>query len=551
MSQSDRIPLGELLTGRGLVGESHIAFSLQAQKVTGERVGEVLERLGMVSQYDIAVAIAEQEGLDYLDVDHAAPTPEALQLFNMKLCLSNHFLPLSVADGVVEAASAFHDPVELAETIQRHSGLKTLIRQGEKGKIGNAVRLYYFFLENPVETLFKEQAEQLARDEGMTRPTGPILEHLFHLAVAERASDIHFRALEKTLNVSFRIDGVLRSMFALPKSLKRLISAIKIEAEMDIAEQRLPQDGSFSAHILGADYDIRASSLTSPFGENLTLRLHPIRSDFMNLRQLGFAEEDARRFQRLAARPYGLILATGPTGSGKTSTLNAAIRTLNLVEKNVLTVEDPIESRMHLALQTEINVKAGYTFAEAPGRLLRHDPDVILLGEIRDRETARAALSAAETGHMVFSTLHANAALGAISRLRALGVPAFMLADALSAVLSQRLVRTLCRNCKREEAVSPEERAFLDAAGEEGVEVLWRGAGCASCGGTGFYGRTMVYELLEADERLLELIAEEAPLEKLSAHVRQGGFRTMAQVGAAKVRAGETSLEELRRVIGR
>ncbi len=542
-----RKPLGELLKEKGLIGEGHIQLALQDQKITRQRLGETLERLAFVSEYDVATTIAEQEGRDYLDVDQVVPKEETLRLFNMNLCINNHFLPLEHGNGVIRVAAASDDVEGLEKLLTRLTGLRPEILQGEKGKIHNAAQHYYYFLDNPVEKLLERELQLLAADVDDVRSLEPVIGHLFQLAVKHRASDIHIRPMDRAINVAFRVDGVMRPMFSLSPNMKRLISTFKMKAEMDIAEQRLPQDGSFSATILNNPYDFRVSTTVCPYGENVVIRLLPMSSNLMGLIQLGFEREDVDFIKRIFNEPYGIVLLTGPTGSGKTTTLYAALRTLNLTQKNVITVENPIEYRLPLVRQTEINTRAGYTFANAIRFFLRHDPDVILVGEVRDNETAQTAVSASETGHLVLSTLHTNTALGALPRMRSLGIEPFMLAESLVATVSQRLVRRICPSCKEAYAPSEQELEYL---GDNTITTLYRGTGCPTCNGTGYMGRTLVYEILRPDAELKAKISRDEGMDVLEEVAVRGGFRNIFTSAVRKVKRGETSIEEMVRVLG-
>ncbi|MBF0284123.1 MAG: type II/IV secretion system protein [Magnetococcales bacterium] len=542
-----RKPLGFLLQEKGLITDGHIQLALQDQKVTKEKVGEILERLGFVSQYDVAVTISQQEDRPYLDVDQTSPEEKTLRLFNMNLCLNNSFLPINHAAGEINVITATDNVEDLERLISRNSGLRPKFFQGEKGKIQNAIQYYYYFLENPVEKLIEREIQLLTVDTDDVRSLDPFISNLFQLAVKNRASDIHIRPMDKTISVAFRVDGVIRAMFALPLNFKRLTSTLKMRAGMDIAEQRLPQDGSFSETILNNRFDFRASTTVCPFGENMVLRLLPMRSDFMGLTQLGFEDDDVAILKRIFNEPFGIVLLTGPTGSGKTTTLYAAVRALNLTEKHVLTVENPIEYRIPLVRQTQINTKAGYTFANAIRFFLRHDPDVILVGEIRDKETAETAISASETGHLVLSTLHTNTALGALPRLRSLGIPPFMLSDSLVGVVSQRLVRRICPHCK--ESYTPDQTE-LDYLEDQTIQVLYRGKGCAACHQTGMFGRTLVYEVLEATAELCMGIARDDNLDQLMEIAKRNNFHDIKAVARRKVKSGELAVSEIIRVLG-
>ncbi|ABK43449.1 type II secretion system protein E (GspE) [Magnetococcus marinus MC-1] len=547
--QPRKKPIGVLLQEKGLISDAHIGLALQDQKITKERVGEILERLGFVSQYDVATTISEQEDRPYLDINAVRPAEESLRLFNRNICEQNDFLPMrhDTQAGAIECVTAADDVVALDKLITRHTGLKPFFYQGEKGKIRNAVQYYYYFLENPVEKLLEREIQLLSMDKDDVRNLDNFVAHLFQLAVKNRASDIHIRPMDRAINIAFRIDGVLRPMFSLPPSMKRVITTLKMRADMDIAEQRLPQDGSFGETILTNHYDFRVSTTVCPYGENMVMRLLPAKSDFMGLPQLGFEPDDIELVRQIFNEPYGIVLLTGPTGSGKTTTLYAAVRALNLTEKNVMTVENPIEYRIPLMRQTQINTKAGYTFSSAIRHFLRHDPDVILVGEIRDKETAETAISASETGHLVLSTLHTNTAFGALPRLRSLGIPPFMLADSLVGVVSQRLVRKICPTCKEAYTPSQEELDYLKI---EGLDTLYRGVGCETCFGTGFHGRTLVYEVLRSFPALAVAIGNDATLDEMRHIAVSNGYREIETCAHAKLVRGDVSLSEVVRVLG-
>ncbi len=381
----------------------------------------------------------------------------------------------------------------------------------------------------------------------MARGMDTLVQHIFHLAVKMRATDIHIRPMRKSTNIAFRVDGVLTSVMALPAALNRLVSSIKMKADMDIAEQRLPQDGRFTATILNNVYDFRVSTIVSPQGENMVLRVLPLESSTMGMGQLGFFEEHIQTVERMFNEPFGIILLTGPTGSGKSTTLYAGIRRLNLLQKNVLTVEEPIEYDIPLIRQTQVNIKAGYTFSSAIRYFLRHDPDVILIGEIRDAETAATAVTASTTGHLVLSTLHTNSALGAIPRLKDLGVRSFLIADSLIGVVSQRLVRKVCNACRETYEPPAWEKAYLK---DESLTTLSRGQGCEACLGSGYFGRTLAYEILTVNKELALMIEQEADLKDISEVVKGSGFVDIFDIMAEKVRQGVTTTAEAVRILG-
>jgi len=542
-----RKQLGELLKEKGLITENHIRYALQEQKITQERLGELFERLGFVTEHDVVATLSEQSSVPYLDVDTVMPQEAVLKMFNKNLCLNNLFLPIRRVDRNLEVAAANIGDDSLIQRISRQTGLIPTLYIGEQKKIINAVNKFYYFLENPVERLIANEVKVLSQDKEMARGMENLVKHLLHLAIKMRATDIHIRPTAKSINISFRVDGVMTSVLALPPNLNRLIASIKMRADMDIAEQRLPQDGRFTATILNNTYDFRVSTIVLPQGENMVMRILPMESAIMGLGELGFLSEHIQHMQRIFNEPFGIVLLTGPTGSGKSTTLYAGIRCLNLLEKNVLTVEEPIEYEVPLLRQTQVNEKAGYTFANAIRYFLRHDPDVILVGEIRDAETAATALTASTTGHLVLSTLHTNSALGAIPRLRDLGIRPFLIADSLIGVVSQRLVRKICGHCKTAYSPADWERTYLKTPE---IDELYKGKGCEVCNGTGYFGRTLVYELFTVNRELALLIEQGVDVSQLALHSKENGFVDIFDITVQKVLAGITTTEEALRILG-
>lgn len=539
--------LGDLLREKGVVRDVDIRFALQAQEVTGEKLGSVLTRIGMVSEYELASTVAEQLGLEYHDLLLLRPDEAVLRKFNRNLCLSLRIFPIrATKEKRVLVATSELPEQRLEQAVLRATGMRPVFVLAEESRVVAAIFNFFYFLENPVETLLRREAEILAADTSMTVSPENFIHCMLLLAIKRRATDIHLRPMAKGLSLAFRVDGVLANEMFLPERLSRVITAIKLTAGMDIAEQRLPQDGRWSATLLERRYDIRASTLCAHYGENLVLRLLSQEKASFGLGNLGFFEEDARLVRQAFEEPFGLMLLTGPTGAGKSTTLVAGLVSLDLLGKNVLTIEDPIEYLVPLARQTEVNEAAGYDFSNAMRSFLRHDPDVILVGELRDEKTAKTALDAATTGHLVLSTLHANTALGAIPRLRSLGMDNLTMSDTLICVVSQRLVRVICSDCKESYASSAEECSYLKTQ----VAQLYRGAGCAACHGAGYFGRTIVYEILLLDKELREMLERDCRGADLHEAAVRKGFRTMFDVGVRKALSGVTTVAELRRVLG-
>jgi len=540
-------PLGALLKEKDLITEASIRFALQEQKITKEKIGEILERLCFVTGNDVVMALAEQNGLPYLDIDSILPEKNILKLFNKNFCLNNIFLPIRKIEKSLEIVGYNIDDGKLEQLISRQTGLVPKFYISERKKIINAINKLYYFLEHPVEKLIEKEVNLLSHDIEMARGIDNLSKHIIHLAIKMRASDIHIRPTAKSTNISFRIDGVMSSVLSLPVSLSRIVTSLKMKAEMDIAEQRLPQDGRFSATILNNAYDFRVSTIVSPQGENMVLRILARDSAIMGMSQLGFFDKHIQSVEKMFNEPFGIILLTGPTGSGKSTTLYAGIRRLNLMEKNVITVEEPIEYDIPLLRQTQVNEKAGYTFASAIRYFLRHDPDVILLGEIRDAETASTAITASTTGHLVLSTMHTNSAVGAIPRLKDLGIKPYLIADSLIGVVSQRLVRKICNACKESYTPSEWEKTYLK---DSSIGELYKGRGCDVCNGAGYFGRTLVYELLNIDRDMSLLIEKEADLSLIFEKAKDAGFVDIFDITADKVKQGIATSEEAVRTLG-
>lgn len=546
-AEKSKKQLGEILKEKGIITEDHIKYALQVQKITKDRLGEIFEKLGFVTENDTVKTLAQQSRTSYINVDEVLTEDTVLKLFNKNLCLNNTFLPIRKVDGTIEVAAYNTNDVKLGQLISRQTGLKPKFFISERSKIINAVNKLYYFLENPVEKLIGHEINILSRDTEMARGMDNLINHIFHLAIKMRATDVHIQSMKQSIDVSFRVDGVLSPVMSLPVVLNRIIASLKMKADMDIAEQRLPQDGRFSANILNNNYDFRASTIVSPQGENMVLRILPMESAIMGMEQLGFFKEHVKIVEKMFKEPFGIVLLTGPTGSGKSTTLYAGIRRLNLLEKNVITVEEPIEYDIPLLRQTQVNEKAGYTFASAIRYFLRHDPDVILVGEIRDKETASTAVTASTTGHMVLSTLHTNSAIGAIARLKDLGVRPFLIADSLVGVLSQRLVRKICNACKESYSPTEPEKEYLK---DQTIETLYRGKGCEVCNNSGYFGRTLVYELLTVNRELSTLIAKEADPSQIAERAAASGHINMLDIMTEKVKQGVTTYEEAVRTLG-
>jgi general secretion pathway protein E/type IV pilus assembly protein PilB len=542
-----RIRLGDILIEQGLIEEKHLLFALQVQKTTREKLGQILTRIGLINEYDLATILARQLNLEFIDLNNEEPDTELLKKFNRHTCLTHKIFPLRYQNNKVLLATSDLPGPQLEQICLRFTGKKPEYVVAEETKIVTSIYNYFYFLENPVEVILQREAELLAADTSMTTSPDNFIHHLLLFAVKKRATDIHIRPMINGISVALRIDGTLESAFFFPPQLKRIATAIKLQAGMDISEQRLPQDGRWSVRILNRRYDIRVSSIVTPYGENLVLRLLSQEKAGFSLETLGFLDEDLKIIKQAFAEPFGIMLLTGPTGSGKSTTLTAGLMTLDLLGKNVITIEDPIEYIVPLARQTQINEAAGYNFANAIRYFLRHDPDVILVGEMRDELTARTAMTAANTGHFVLSTLHSNTALGAIPRLQDLNIDNLTIAESLVCIISQRLIKTVCPFCREQYTPTEEEKRYLH---DPDIKALYKGRGCDLCGKSGYRGRTLIYEILLMNKRLRSLIEQNASIYELEKAILESGFNSMFDIAVKKIKAGITDIKEIKRVLG-
>ncbi|MBN1297610.1 type II secretion system ATPase GspE [bacterium] len=539
----------------------------QKQSVrSGKSIQEVLLEFGFVSSKKFAETLAQYLGLQYVelgDLDGLEAIPD--MPLTVKFLRQHRILPLSLTDGVMVLAMA--DPLDLVvlENIRKAFGFVLDVRISDSAEIERKIEDLYgsgtSSMKMILDDLQEEELEILGSDEDQDvdtlrdmaseAPVIKLVNLLFSQAVEIGASDIHIEPFEGDLHIRFRVDGVLNEQESPPKRLQSaIISRIKILARMNIAEHRLPQDGRIRLRILGKKIDVRVSTVPTMYGESVVMRLLDQTSMFIELEALGFPPDNLTVFKELILHPHGMILVTGPTGSGKTTTLYAALDKINVPGKKILTLEDPVEYQLKGVNQIQVNTKIGLNFSGGLRAFVRQDPDVIMVGEIRDRETAEIAIQSALTGHLVFSTVHTNDAVGAITRLQDMGVENYLIASCLDGVLAQRLVRRICPDCKI--PTRPDLRALqeLEIDPDPSVESLtvYRGAGCKRCGNTGYRGRMGIYELFVINEEFKQLIVDKASANILKKAARRAGMKTLRDDGWTKVRKGLTSIEEVMRV---
>jgi type IV pilus assembly protein PilB len=548
--------LGEMLIDEGLITPEQLNRAIEQQKQSGLRLGQLLIRMGLVTEEGIIAALGDQAGIPYVNLDNYIIDPKVISLIPESLARANLIIPLFKIGTTLTIAMADPLNVKAIDEARRKVGCEVDTAVSTEEQIRRAIDSY-FGLSSSIEDIVKEAlegdlkvtVEGAGMDAGVEAPIIRLANLIIFQAVRDNASDIHLEPDEHKLGVRYRIDGILHETVSPPKHLQAaLISRIKVMANMDIAETRAPQDGGFQINTDGRTIEFRVSSFPTIYGENIVLRILDQSKSVLDLEDLGFSPEILSRYQALLTSPYGIILVTGPTGSGKTTTLYAALNSINSIDKNIITIEDPVEYRLPLIRQTQVNPKAGVTFASGMRSILRQDPDVIMVGEMRDVETAEMAFEAALTGHLVFSTLHTNDAAGALARLLHLGIEPFLVASPTIAVLAQRLVRTICPNCRAPYRPSP--RLLQGFRLEENIEQkFYRGKGCKACRNTGFRGRTGIYELIALNEEIRKLILENASTTAIrQAAKRSQNMNSLREDGLAKVLKGITTLEEVDRI---
>jgi len=562
--------LSEILVRKGYITKAEVEEAERARRERAERLDAALVRLGLITEEQALEALSEQLGIPFMDLSELTPEPELLELVPSRLVFRNQVFPVDQVDGKLLVATS--DPLN----IRLFDELRTLLGRdvepvvASSRDIRSAINTYYGVGADTVDTLVRENGAQDGKTiklvEDVNADLGSGAEDLSQLddratlirfvnqvlieALSLRATDVHFEPFEKELAVRYRIDGVLQEA-NVPLEVKRfqnaIVSRIKIMAGLDIAEKRLPQDGRIALLLGGREIDVRVSIIPMLFGEGVVLRLLDKSSLSLSLEDLGMDAEPFGTFTDIITRPHGIILVTGPTGSGKTTTLYAALEKVRSSELKIITIEDPIEYQLNGVNQIQVRPAIGLDFAEGLRRVLRHDPDVIMVGEIRDRETAEIAIQSAMTGHLVFSTLHTNDAASALTRLVHMGIEPYLVASSVEAVMAQRLVRVICPECKAEDR-SAEHMAELSSLTSRRDIVLYHGTGCRHCRDTGYYGRQGIFELVALDDPMRDMVLAHAGSYQIKQYALAHGTRSLRQAAWRKVVAGVTTLNELYRV---
>jgi len=555
--------IGRILIQKGKITEEKLEIALKEQasqeRTSQKKVGEILVALGFITEDDLLEALGEQFGMRYLRFhDFPKVIPDDTYP-SVKFMKEYKFVPIGVEGGVMRIAVA--DPLNeyLYDALHVFADRDVEIYLSSEKDIMEAIEQYFggdVQMATIMEGMREEETSESVdlqedvhhlRDMAFEAPIVKLVNMLITRAVESRTSDIHIEPFENSVKVRYRIDGALTEVEALPKRIQAaVISRIKIMARLNIAERRLPQDGRIKLRVSGREIDLRVSTVPTIYGESVVMRILDRGSALIVLEYLGFPEETLDRYKRLISMPYGMLLVTGPTGSGKTTTLYASLSKINARDKKIITIEDPIEYQIDGINQIQVKPQIGLTFANGLRHIVRQDPDIIMVGEIRDTETAEIAIHSALTGHLVFSTLHTNDAPGAVTRLLDMGIEGFLVSSSLVGVLAQRLVRVICPHC-REPYTPPQELVEKVEILREGI-TPYRGRGCQECRGTGYLGRTGIFELMVMNEDIRKLVLDRASSSAIRKRAIEDGMQVLKECGWQKVREGITTVEEVMRV---
>ncbi len=554
------VRIGDALVAEGLLKREQVDIALASQKKSKERLGDIIIKMGFVNPEPMTRFIADYFHLPFLDLRtlYKEITPDVIHLVPEEIARRFTVLPLALKDNILTLV--MFDPLDILaeDTVRIKTGMKIKRVVAFEADLHEAIDYCYnqlpqlreqvdSFMDQAVRQNWENESIDQLRVEASDPPVVKYVHQLVIQAVNLEASDIHILPKQGAVELKVRIDSVLCDVDPPPKSMfAAIVTRIKILAGLDISERRLPQDGRFKMDVAAHEVDLRVSCFPTIYGESIVMRILNTSIPLLGIELLGMAAEDLLEFKRAIHRPYGLILVTGPTGSGKTTTLYTSLNEIKSSERNMITLEDPVEYRLPFLQQSQVNPVIGFDFARGLRSILRQDPDIIMVGEIRDRETAEITIHASLTGHLVFSTLHTNDAAGAPVRLIDMGVEPFLLASSLIAVLAQRLVRKICPDCKKEQHVAKE---VWDRVGlKEGQFKVYHGTGCPKCFNRGYKGRTALFEVLTINEEIREAITRRSSSDMIRNKARAGGMKTLSECGLEKMKAGITTIDDVLRV---
>ncbi len=545
--------LGEMLVEENLITPEQLENALEAQHKQGGKLSDILVNSGYVKAEDLAAVLSIQLNVPLIDLKRHGIQSNALRLIPEEMARKHTLIPLDIVDDALLVVMSDPGDIRTIEDIKAQAKMRVEIALGIPSDIIRAIDLNYKSsgeMEKQVSQFAPHIPEGIETTSKLiaSTPVAQTLDLLIAQAVRDNASDVHIEPQETRLRIRFRIDGILHDTFSFPLNAHTpLVSRVKILAEMDIAEQRRPQDGQFSIKIGGAEIDIRAASMKTPYGERVTLRILNKTLSLFTLSELGFLPDVLKKYQEILKIPFGLILVGGPTGSGKTTTLYASINQLERTERNIMTIEDPIEYHFTDINQTQVNPKAEITFSSGLRAIMRHDPDVILVGEIRDRDTAETAVQAALTGHLVLSSIHATDAIGVLFRLMNLGIEPYLIASTLVSIVAQRMVRRTCTHCRNAYQPPIEEKTAYEEELQEPVPTLYKGTECNLCVESGYSGRIGLFEVLCMSKEIRKILLGDANASDIKEQALREGMAPMKHDGMLKVKEGITTISEVLR----
>lgn len=554
MNLRNKRRLGDILIGAGKINSFQLNEALKSQKLLGKKLGEVLIDLNILTEEEILDAIEEQTGIKKINLNEIGFDRRVIKLISQNLCEKYILIPFDINENKIKVAMS--DPLNIyaIDDLSISTGFEVESYISNKSDINKFIQLYYSSeqMNKAAEELSRESLEYKAMsieveeiDDVKNAPVVKMIEYLFRNSVEMRASDIHIEPFENEVKIRYRIDGQLQTVNSLQKeSLGPLVTRIKILAGLDITEKRLPQDGRIITRIDNQDVDLRVSILPVVNGEKIVIRILNRNSYKIEKQQLGMSEANLKKLYNIISKPNGIVLVTGPTGSGKSTTLYTILNELNSDKSNIVTIEDPVEYTMHGINQVNVNSKTGLTFAKGLRSILRQDPDIVMIGEIRDEETAKVAVKAAITGHLVISTLHTNDAPSTITRLIDMGVEPYLVSTAITGVIAQRLVKRICEHCKESYEANIYEKSILGEDIDKSL-ILYKGSGCGYCNNTGFKGRTGIYEIMEIEREHKDIITTTNNINKLKDLAIQKGMSTLKEECKILVKSGITTIGEL------
>jgi type IV pilus assembly protein PilB len=550
--------LGVLMIRKGAISPEQLEQALNEKELSGQRIGDIFVAHGWATSRDLALALAEQYSLEFVEILETPIEPEVTKLLSERFVRRFRALPVKYL-GKNSVLVVIADPTDIValDNVKLALGINLKFCLADSGDLDSAIDQVYSqrpalrIVDEPIELDAELEIDHMPDLSAIAEDAAPavsLVNRILIRAIQDRASDIHFEPQERQMTVRTRIDGVARELASIPKTMQQaIISRLKVMGQLDIAERQLPQDGRCAVRLAGESIDLRIAVIPISHGEKVTIRILQRSSKSVSLTDLGMSEQAFAVFRRAIEQPFGCVISCGPTGSGKTTTLYAALEHLRSDERVITTIEDPVEYEIAGVAQVQANARRGLTFARGLRTILRSDPDVLLIGEIRDAETAEIAVQAALTGHLVLTTLHTQNAASTFARLQDVGVAPFMLSNAINCVVSQRLVRKLCQSCRRESTPNEAERAEL-GIGKGQDATIYRAKGCRKCNETGYLGRKGIYEVLPMSDQIRELVGQ--PTAKIHAEAIKAGMVTLRQDGHRLVLIGETSIEEIRRVVG-